>query len=195
MIAAHDRNRDRGPYQLRLSGAGGQGMILAGLILSEAAMRDGKNVVMTPSYGPEARLGASRAEVIISTGKIAHPEVTDPDLLLCLSRAAFDRYFPTLNDRATAIVDSSVLKQEPIRPRGRIRLYRFPILGMVITQIGNRIVANVVSLGIINGLEALVSWESLRAAVRARVPERFREMNERALKLGRRIAEAECRVV
>ncbi|NIT78172.1 MAG: 2-oxoacid:ferredoxin oxidoreductase subunit gamma, partial [Thermoplasmata archaeon] len=94
------------PYRLRLSGSGGQGLILAGIIVAEAAVLDGKNVVQTQSYGPEARLGASRSEVIISQRRIAGLEVIEPDLLLCLSQDSFDKYSPQVRGETVVVIDS-----------------------------------------------------------------------------------------
>ncbi len=176
------------PYQLRLSGSGGQGLILAGIILAEAAVLDGLNVVQTQSYGPEARLGASRSEVIISSRRIASLEVLEPDLLLCLSQDAYNKYSRQVKPDTVVVVDSTNVKRGEPPPAGR--LFRLPITEVAIREVGERITANVVALGLINALEGIVSWGSLQQAVIARVPERFRELNERALALGRKLAEA-----
>ena len=72
--------------QIVLSGTGGQGLILAGIILAEAAVLDGKQAIQTQSYGPEARGGASKAEVIISDEAIDYPKVLDADVLLAMSQ-------------------------------------------------------------------------------------------------------------
>ena len=79
-------------YEVRLAGTGGQGAILAGILLAEAAIRDGKNVAQTQSYGPEARGGASRSEVIISDDEIHYPKVIQAHITLCMSQEACDRY-------------------------------------------------------------------------------------------------------
>ncbi len=173
------------PVQIRLSGAGGQGLITAGVILAEAAVLDGKNVVQTQSYGPEARLGASKAELIISTKKIAYPQVTKPDILLCLSQDAFEKYRSQTNSDTLMILDSSHVDcgahlGELVRA--------FPITETAV-RVGSRVVANVVALGVMNALVGLVSPESLREAVSKRVPERFRALNEQALEAGEQLAE------
>ncbi len=85
-------------YEIRLSGTGGQGLIFAGIILAEAAgIHDGKYVCQTQSYGPEARGGASKAEVVISDREIDYPEAIKPDLLLAMSQKSCDAYFLTSN--------------------------------------------------------------------------------------------------
>lgn len=171
------------PLQIRLSGAGGQGLITAGVILAEAALQDGKEVVQTQMYGPSARLGASRSEVIISEEPIAYPEVTALDLLLCLSQKAFDKYAPRTNVHTRIVVDASsvVSEVEQFENPGRIR--GLPITE-VAREVGNKVVANVVALGALNASEQIVDPGSLQAAVRRRVPERFRALNEEALEAG-----------
>ncbi len=170
------------PYRLRLSGSGGQGLILAGIIVAEAAVLDGKNVVQTQSYGPEARLGASRSEVIISQRRIAGLEVIEPDLLLCLSQDSFDKYSPQVRGETVVVIDSTNVKSANLPAVEQV--FRLPITEAAIGEVGGRITANVVALGAINALEGIVSWESLHQALISRIPARFRSLNERALRLG-----------
>jgi len=172
--------------QIQLSGAGGQGLVLAGVILAEAAMRDGKNVAVAQSYGPEARLGASKAEVIISTEKIAYPQVTKPDILLCLSQDAFDKYFAAADEHTLVLVDSTYVQAPPVE---RDNIYKLPFVHSAIEHIGNKLVANIVALGALNVLAGLASWESLQKAVEQRTPAKFREQNVRALEVGRQLAQ------
>ncbi len=171
--------------QIQLSGAGGQGLVLAGIILAEAAMRDGKNVAVAQSYGPEARLGASKAEVIISTEKIAYPQVTQLDILLCLSQDAFDKYFSAVNEHTLVLVDATQVQVPSVKRNG---FYKLPFVRSAIEQVGNKLVANIVALGALNALAQLVSWESLHKAVEQRTPAKFREQNLRALEVGRQLA-------
>ncbi|MBI1743463.1 2-oxoacid:acceptor oxidoreductase family protein [Candidatus Acetothermia bacterium] len=170
--------------QIRLSGAGGQGLITAGIILAEAALLDGKNVVQTQSYGPEARLGASKAEVIISSKKIAYPQVTKPDWLLCLSQDAFQKYASQTNADTAVIVDSGQIESDISTDRC---LYRLPMTEAA-TKTGSKVVANVVALGAMNRLAGLVTPKNLREAVSKRVPERFRTLNIKALEVGEELA-------
>ena len=172
--------------QIQLSGAGGQGLVLAGIILAEAAMRDGRNVAVAQSYGPEARLGASKAEVIISTEKIAYPQVTQPDILLCLSQDAFDKYSAAVNEHTLIFIDSTHV-QAPSGERDNI--YKLPFVRAALEHLGNKLVANIVALGALNALTGLVSWESLQKAVEQRTPAKFRDTNVRALEVGRQLAQ------
>lgn len=163
--------------QIRLSGAGGQGLITAGVILAEAAVIDDKYVVQTQSYGPEARLGSSKAEVIISDEPISNPQVTVPDVLICLSEESVAKYSGEAHDETLIILDSTnIEKGKP--PRGQV--LRLPITQAAIDA-GGKMAANVVALGVVNGLANIVRPESLRAAILHRVPEKYRELNVRAL--------------
>lgn len=171
--------------QIQLSGAGGQGLVLAGIILAEAAMCDGKNVAVAQSYGPEARLGASKAEVIISTERIAYPQVTRPDILLCLSQDAFDKYFPAVDEHALVIIDSTQVHLKAQKDN----IFKLPLLRAALEHVGNKLVTNIVALGALNALTGLVSWESLEKAVAQRTPAKFREQNLRALAVGRQLAQ------
>lgn len=185
-IPASASKIEKDPVQIRLSGAGGQGLITAGIILAEAAVLDGKNAVQTQSYGPEARLGASKSEVIISSRKIAYPQVTKPDILLCLSQDAFVKYVSQTNPDTVIILDSGTVECKA--PGGRL-IYQFPITEAAV-KVGSKVAANVVALGVIGTLARLVTSESLRRAVTKRVPERFRALNEKALEAGKRLVES-----
>src|SRR5512138_1966714 len=93
-------------YEIRLAGEGGQGLILAGIILGEAAaIYDGKKAIQTQSYGPEARGGASKSEVIVSTSDIDYPKVTSADALVVMSQEACDKYAADLQREGLMIVD------------------------------------------------------------------------------------------
>jgi 2-oxoglutarate ferredoxin oxidoreductase subunit gamma len=170
------------PIQVRLSGSGGQGLITAGVILAEAALLDGRNVVQTQTYGPEARLGSSRAEVIISSGHIAYPEVTTPDVLLCLSQDAARKFGSHVHAETLVIFDSTIPADIPARGK----IHRLPIIEAA-TETGSKVVANTVALWVMNELAHLVSPDSLKKAITARVPERFRPLNLRAMEAGDRL--------
>lgn len=166
------------PYYIRLSGRGGQGILLAGVLVAEAGMHDGLQVVQTQSYGPEARLGASKSEVILCREEIAHPEVILPDLLLCLSRDAYLRYGPYLAEDGVRVVDERLLREVEVE-----ETIALPIMESA-RAVGEVLVANVIALGALVALTGMVSEESLRRAIRDRVKPAFRELNEQALDAG-----------
>ena len=173
-------------YELRLAGEGGQGLILAGLILAEAAVvYDGKFACQTQSYGPEARGGASMSEVIIDTEEIDYPQVIAADALLAMSQEACDKYTSDLKKGGVLIVDSVYVKRVPLASSP----YRVPITKIAEEMTGRRITANVVALGLLVGLTQVVSREALEAAVVARAPKGTTAMNLQALAAGFKMAE------
>jgi len=175
-------------YEVRLSGEGGQGLILAGVILAEAAaIYDDKNAIQTQSYGPEARGGACKSEVIISQEEIDYPKATRIDLLLALTQEACDKYAGELKRGGMLIVDSFSVEKIP---EDDFRVFRLPILETARDKIGKSIVANIVALGAIVGLSGIVSREAIEKALMARVPKGTEELNSLALAAGFEIAEA-----
>ena len=164
--------------ELRLSGSGGQGLILAGVILAESALLDGKQVIQSQSYGPEARGGSSKAEVIISDGEIDFIKVQKCDMLLCLTQDAYDKYGKDFT--RVLILDERITMKYP-EPE---KVLRLPILDTASEKIGRPMVANIIALGAINGLLNLVSKESLLASILDRVPKGTEELNKKALESG-----------
>lgn len=156
-------------------------MILAGIILAEAAMRDGYEAVQTQSYGPEARGGASKAEVIMSDEPIDYPRVTAPDVLLLMSDAACTRYACTVEPGGAVVVDSGLIQNVPENPGN---VYRIAITDISVEATGRAITANIAALGVLNTLAKLVSEESLEQAVAARVPRGTVDVNLKALSAG-----------
>jgi 2-oxoglutarate ferredoxin oxidoreductase subunit gamma len=168
--------------EIRLSGEGGQGIVLAGVILAEAAaIYDGKNATQTQVYGPESRGGASKAEVIISDEEIDYPKALSVDVLLALTQAAADKYGHDVKPSGLLIVDSGKV---PSPPQGIAKLYRLPILETAKETVGRAMVANIVSLGAIVGLSGVVSKGAIEQAILARVPKGTEELNRRALQAG-----------
>lgn len=164
-------------FEIRLGGSGGQGLILAGIILAEAAIHDNKNAVQSQSYGPEARGGASKAEVIISDSEIFYPKVQKPDIFLALNQEACDKYISGMKKGGTVIIDSTVELNDDFD----VRVYRVPILSTAEDKLGKPMVANIVALGAIVGLTGIVTRESLEKAVLKRVPKGTEELNRKAI--------------
>lgn len=170
-------------YELRLSGSGGQGMILAGVILGEAAaIYDGKNAVQSQSYGPEARGGASKSEVIISNEAIDYPKAVNINFLLALTQKACDAYLKDLQPGGTLLVDADMVTVDD--PKHLYTIYRLPVIDIAKNKIGKLLVANIVALGAIVAITKVVSWQSIEAAVLANVPKGTEELNKKALKFG-----------
>ncbi|SES69320.1 2-oxoglutarate ferredoxin oxidoreductase, gamma subunit [Natronincola peptidivorans] len=170
--------------EIRLSGSGGQGLILGGIILAEAGIIDGKNAVQSQSYGPEARGGASKAEVIISSESIDYPKVEKADLLLALTQVAYDKYITTLKDEGILVIDSSIKHNNDIP----CKVVKVPIISTASEKIGKAMVANIVAIGAIQQLTSIVTKEALETAVLNRVPRGTEELNKKALMEGYNLA-------
>lgn len=167
--------------EIRLTGSGGQGLILAGIILAEAAIAQGNNAVQSQSYGPEARGGASKAEVIISKEEIDFPKVAKADMMLSLTQVALDKYADTLKEDGILVVDSSLDVPADLKAK---KIVAIPMLNTAKEVIGKSMVANIVAIGAIQQLSDIVSKESLEEAVLSRVPKGTEELNKRALQEG-----------
>lgn len=166
--------------QIRLSGSGGQGLILAGIILAEAAVIDGKEVVQTQDYGPEARGGSSKSECVISDEAIDYPKVTIADVVLCLNQESFNKYGQDVRDKGKVIIDTALVKVYDHQEN----IVALPITTTAVEKLGKAIFANIVALGAVVGLTGVVSKEAIEQAVLARVPKGTVELNRKALELG-----------
>lgn len=165
-----------------LSGSGGQGLIMAGQILAEAAIKDGKNVVQTQSYGPEARGGASKAEIIISESEIDYPKVTRPGIILVMSHQALSKYAGELKPGGALIVDTTYIKDLP--PAAPAKVLALPCSRIAKESFNKEIVANIVALGALAAFTGIVSKESLYSALILRIPPGTEDLNKKALELG-----------
>jgi 2-oxoglutarate ferredoxin oxidoreductase subunit gamma len=174
-------------YEIRLSGSGGQGLILAGQILAEAAaIYDDNNAVQSQAYGPEARGGASRSDVIIADGDIDYPKATRIDLMLAFTQEACDKYAAGLRKGGILLADSKFVTRIP---SGDFKVYTVPIMEVTQTEIGKTVVANIVALGFIAGLSKVVTPAAMEQAIRSRVPKGTEEMNLKAFRKGLELAE------
>jgi len=167
-------------YEIRLSGSGGQGIILSGIILAEAlGLYGGKSVAQTQSYGPEARGGASRAEVIVSDEEIDYPKAIKLDLLLAMNQKACDEYYRDLKDGGVLIVDSTFVTQVPTS-----KAIQIPFTKIAREKFHKEIVANIIALGAITEFMDIISPKAMEESVLARVPKGTEKLNRDALKAG-----------
>lgn len=178
-------------WEIQLSGSGGQGMVLAGLILAEGAVLAGKNVLQTQTYGPEARGGASKAEVIVSEGEIDYPKVSKPDLLLAMSQAAFDKYGAMIkeNQDTVVLIDSTNVTD---LSKGNGNIVAMPLTKIAVNVVGKQVVANMVALGALVTLTKVIPQECLEKAVLARIPPGSEDLNLKALRFGYEAAQKVC---
>ncbi len=166
-------------YEIRLAGSGGQGLILAGIILAEAAgVYDGKFVCQTQSYGPEARGGASKAEVVISDSEIDYPKAIEPDVLLAMNQKSLDAFLADLKPEGLLLVDADLVGEFPVSRAVALPFTR------IARDLGRVMAANIVALGALAELTKAVNLQSLEAAILARVPKGTEDLNKQALAAG-----------
>ena len=167
-------------YEIRLSGSGGQGLILMGIILAEAiGIYDGKYVAQTQSYGPEARGGSSKSEVIVSDEEIDYPKAMSLDLLLAMNQKSCDEFYPDLKPDGLLIVDSTFVTQVPTP-----KAFQVPFTRIAREKFKREVVANIIALGALSQLSPIVSAKAVESAVLARVPRGTDKLNRDALRAG-----------
>ncbi len=167
-------------HDIRVAGFGGQGMIMAGLLIGKAAaLYDGKEAVLTQSYGPEARGGASNANIIISDEPIDYPLVTHPDYLLAMFQEAYERHRPSLVEGGVLLIESDLVKPFPDEgPHRGIPATR------IAEELGRRIVANVVAVGFFSGATGLISPEAGEQSIRNTLRPKLVDLNLKAFNAG-----------
>lgn len=183
---------DRDFVELRFGGSGGQGVVLMGIILATAANHDGRCVVQTESYGPEARGGYSRSDVIISSGPIDYPKLDDADLLVALSQDSAQGYVKSLRRDGVLIYDSENVKTPPTFAGTS---FGIPLTLWAVEETGRVQTTNVVALGAVARITGVVSIPSLQEAVSEAVPAGTQEVNLRALAKGLAVDPSEWQVV
>jgi len=171
---------DASTTEIRLGGVGGQGIALAGMLLGKAAaLYDGKEAVFTQTHGPEARGGASRADIIIGEQPIAFPFVQRPQILAVLFQEAYEKFRPQLLQDGTLIVEANLVS---LRDTDTAAI-RLPAIRMA-EELGNKLAANIVLLGYLIGATRVVSRDGMEQAIRATVAERHLDIDLRALDAG-----------
>ncbi len=168
--------------RLLFSGSGGQGVITSAILLAEAAVRyENLNAVQSQSYGAEARGGATRSDVIIWDKPIFFPKVNQPNILICLTQAAFDKYIFSIRPGGILVTDSRLVKNPGLVDARKVEL---PFYDTVMESIGKPVVLNICLLGGIVRLTELVRPESVAALIRERFQPSFHDINIKALEMG-----------
>lgn len=167
--------------EIRISGFGGQGVVLSGEILGKAASIYGKGfATLTQSYGPEARGGSCTAEVVISDQPVSYPYADNPEIMIILAQEAYNRYANNLSDRSLIIIDPDLVRSDP---SDKARLLSIPVTQMA-REMGRPVVANIIMLGFLAAVSDVVSSDALRESVMASVPEGTQEFNLKAFEAG-----------
>lgn len=174
--------------EIRIAGFGGQGVVLAGVLLgTAAAVSDGRRAVQTQSYGAAARGGGARSEVIISDEAIVYPRVTHPDIMVAMSEEAMRKYGPDMRAGGLLIIDNDLVKNGI---REDVRLVAVPASNLATQELGKTIVANLVMLGVLVAKTGIVSVAGMEAAIRDNVPPKTIDLNLKAFHRGLEIGAA-----
>jgi 2-oxoglutarate ferredoxin oxidoreductase subunit gamma len=151
-----------------------------GIILAEAAgIYDGRYVAQTQNYGPEARGGSSKSEVVISDEEIDYPEAMNLDLLLAMNQSSCDDYYPDLKPEGLLIVDSTFVTQVPTS-----NAFQIPFTRIAREKFQREVVANIIALGALSQFSSMVSPKAVESAVLRRVPKGTEKLNHDALRIG-----------
>jgi len=164
------------------SGSGGQGVITAAIILAEAAvLYENLMAVQSQSYGPEARGGATRSDVVISDTEVHYPKVIQPNLLVCLTQEAYNQFYPIIRPGGLLITDTRFVKTQKKVDALQKEL---PMYETTMEKIGKPIVFNICMLGAVIGLTDLVRSNSIIKVLQNRIPSNVLDINQEALNLG-----------
>ena len=174
---------------IRFTGFGGQGIILAGIIYGHAAVIDGKNAVQTQSYGSASRGGACKCDVIISDEQIYELEFPEPDVLVALSQQAYDKYRPQLKEKGILIIDTDLVKTQEPQPA----INCISATDIAFKKFGRKIMANMIVLGYLTAQLGTLSKKAVKQAIRVHVPPETAELNIKAFDVGYRLRATTCK--
>lgn len=172
--------------EIRISGLGGQGVVITGLIIGRAAVYDGKNVVQKGDYGAEARGSATKSEVIISDDKIGFPAVRKCDILVAMSPEAVEKNIKDLKEDGILFVDGNTVESTP---KIKAKVFRIPATNTAKETFGANIYANMIMLGALTKTTNIVKEESMEKAIRESLPEKTTEANVTAYKKGLQLSD------
>lgn len=168
--------------EIRIAGFGGQGVILAGMIIGKAAsIFENGYATLTQSFGPEARGSACSAQVILSNEPILYPYVTQPDILIAMSQDAYNRFVGEMKPNGTLLIEEDLVRISDL-PNG-IRVHGVPATRLA-EELGRRLVLNIVMVGFFAAVTRLIDPEALRKAVADSVPPGTEKLNLRAFDKG-----------
>jgi 2-oxoglutarate ferredoxin oxidoreductase subunit gamma len=171
------------------SGSGGQGIITAAVIFAEAAvLYENLNAVQSQAYGPAARGGSTRSDIIISDSDINFPKVIQPNVLICLTQEAYNTFYPIIRPGGLLVTDTRFVKTEK---KVDAQQRELPMYQSIMDKIGKPIVFNICMLGAVISFTEIVKSESIMKTLASRIPSSFLDMNQKALNLGIELAAAQ----
>lgn len=174
-------NKIQNRFEVRLSGEGGQGVILGGAILAEAAiLHEARFAVQSPMYGSRVRGGPTKVDVIVSDEEIIYPRATCINFFLSLAQISYDKFCTELADDAIIMIDKNLVPNVT----DHYLVYRYPFVEVAKNELNNVVLSNIIALAALVELTGAVSPEALWQAIAARVPQKYLDLNRRAMELG-----------
>ncbi len=173
---------------IRFSGFGGQGIVLSGFILGNAAIIDGKNAIQTQSYGSESRGGACRSDVIISDKKINELSPPEVDVLVSMSHSAFEKYVPMLKSGGTLIIDTDLVFPENVK---KFKYFGIPATDIAYKKFGRKIIGNMVMIGYVTAITKIISKKAAKESIKNNVPKGTESLNFKAFSEGCKLGQKE----
>jgi 2-oxoglutarate ferredoxin oxidoreductase subunit gamma len=168
--------------ETRLSGEGGQGVVMGGAILAEAAiLHEGRFAVQSPTYGSRVRGGPTKVDVIVSDEEIIYPRATAINVFLSLAQMSFNKFCNNLAKDAIILVDEHLV---PNVPKLNYQVHRFPFVNLARSELGNVVLSNIIALSTLVDMTGVVSHDALWQAIKARVPAKYIDLNQQAMERG-----------
>ena len=168
--------------EIKFGGFGGQGVILAGIIIGRAAsIYDNKFATLTQSFGPEARGSACSAQLKISEDRVLYPYVVKPEILMAISQEACNKFLPETTDDAILIIEDELVKPQNLK--SGIKVYGIPAT-RIAEELGRKMILNIVMVGFFTSVTGLVAYDAVKEAVKASVPQGTEVMNLKAFDRG-----------
>ena len=173
--------------EVQFAGFGGQGIMLMGQIMAQAAMQQGYEVVWIPSYGPEMRGGTAYCTVVVSDRPIGSPIIRNPKHLVAMNRPSLEKFAPMVKPGGTIFINSSIISIDA--GRTDVDVIKVPIIEIA-KELGNVKAANIVALAAFVSRSQVVDFEILRESVKARFAskEKLIPLNMKALEEGKKVA-------
>jgi 2-oxoglutarate ferredoxin oxidoreductase subunit gamma len=173
---------------IRFSGFGGQGIVLSGFIMGNAAINEGKNAIQNQSYGSESRGGACKSDVIISDKNINELSPPEVDVLVSMSHSAFEKYIPRLKKNGTLIIDSDLVFPEDVKG---YKFYGIPATDIAYKKFGRKIIGNMVMIGYVTAITKIVSKRAVMDSIKNNVPKGTEDLNFKAFSEGYKLGQKE----
>ena len=170
-------------FETRLSGEGGQGVIMGGAILAEAAiLHEGRYAVQSPTYGSRVRGGPTKVDVVISDEPVVFPHATAIDLFVCTDQKPYDLYRNRIKDDAIVVVDTNLVKE--VGDTRSWKIYKVPLINETKKRVGNIVLTSVVTLSMTQKLTGIIQYDHMVEFIKEWAPADFLEMNLKAIEVG-----------